>query len=107
MYLVISLQSSYHFHQYGINETFNSSNARHNSEEEGGLAPEGLEEDGPDENFSDYNAKLCLAGRFLTEGVIDFQAMQQILFVHWKPGKGVYIKEVNVNLHLQFYSILP
>lgn len=73
-------------------------------EEEGGLALEGLEEDGEGANFCDYNAKLCLVGRFLSEGVMDFQAMQQTLAAHWKPGKGVYIREVDVNLYLfQFY----
>lgn len=73
-------------------------------EEEGGLALEGLEEVEQGENFCDYNAKLCLVGRFLSEGVMDFQAMQQTLAALWKPGRGVYIKEVDVNLYLfQFY----
>lgn len=50
------------------------------------------------------NAKLCLVGRFLTEGVLDFQAMQQTLAALWRPGKGVYIRELDVNLFMfQFY----
>ncbi|XP_074347410.1 uncharacterized protein LOC141686264 [Apium graveolens] len=73
-------------------------------EEEGGLALEGFEEAGQGENLGDFNAKLCLVGRFLSEGVMDFQAMQQTLAAIWKPGRGVYIKEVDVNLYLfQFY----
>lgn len=50
------------------------------------------------------DAKLCLVGRFLTEGVMDFQAMQQTLAALWRPGRGVYIRELDVNLFLfQFY----
>lgn len=50
------------------------------------------------------DAKLCLVGRFLTEGIMDFQAIQQTLAALWRPGKGVYIKELDVNLFLfQFY----
>ena len=44
------------------------------------------------------DAKLCLVGRFLMEGVMDFQAMQQTLAALWRPGKGVHIRELDVNL---------
>lgn len=35
---------------------------------------------------------------------MDFLAMQQTLASLWKPGRGVYIKEQDVNLYIfQFY----
>lgn len=73
-------------------------------EEEGGI------EVGVEEIISDgiqgegFNAKFCIVGRFIQEGRIDFEAMKQTLAVLWKPGKGVYIKEIDSNLYLfQFY----
>lgn len=51
-----------------------------------------------------FNAKLCVVGRFITEGRVDFAAMQHSLAALWKPGKGVYMKELDANLFLfQFY----
>lgn len=42
--------------------------------------------------------------RFLSDGRVDFPAMQQTLAALWKPGMGVYIKELETNLFLfQFY----
>lgn len=57
-------------------------------EEEGGLAIE--IEDGVEnaEPYQGYNAKLCLMGRFLSEGVVDFQAMKQTLTALWRPCRG-------------------
>lgn len=73
-------------------------------EEEGGLAFE-------EEHVNDYdggrfvcNVKLCLVGKFLTKGIMDFQVMKQTLAALWRSGQGVYIKELDVNLFLiQFY----
>lgn len=73
-------------------------------EENGGLAIE--EEILQDENqlFTGFDAKLCIVARFLTEGHVEFQAMQQTLAALWKPGMGVYIKDLEPNLYLfQFY----
>lgn len=43
-------------------------------------------------------------GSFITEGEVDFAAMQHTLAALWKPGKGVYMKKVDTNLYLfQFY----
>lgn len=43
----------------------------------------------------------------ISEGVVDFQAMQQTLTALWRPGRGVYIREINVNLYMfQFYHEL-
>lgn len=64
-------------------------------DEEGGrLAIDGDEEVGNEQLFSRYDAKLCLVARLITDGQIDFSAMQQTLATLWKPGRGVYIKEL-------------
>lgn len=76
-------------------------------EEEGGLALE-VETGGElTEGFKDFNIQLCLVGRFITEGVMEFQAMHQTMTALWRPGKGVYIKEIDTNLYLfQLYQEL-
>lgn len=54
-----------------------------------------------------FDAKLCVIGRFIIEGRVEFEAMQHTLAVLWKPGTGVYIKELDLNLCLfQFYHDL-
>lgn len=54
-----------------------------------------------------FDAKFCIIGRFINEGRIDFEAMQHTLALLWKPGKGVYMKELDSNLYLfQFYHEL-
>lgn len=70
-------------------------------EEEEVLAIENLE---GNDLVQVFDAKLCLIGRFITKGLIAFQAMQQTLTTLWKPGKGVLIKEIDMNLYMfQFY----
>lgn len=72
-------------------------------EDEGGLALE-VEQTLDNDQESTFNANLCVVARFISEGRVDFQAMQQTLAALWKPGMGVYIKELEVNLFLfQFY----
>lgn len=76
-------------------------------EEDSGIALEGLDGENQSEGFQNYNAELCLVGRFITEGVVDFQAVQQTLAALWRPGKGVHIKELDVNLYLfQFFHAI-
>lgn len=73
-------------------------------EEEGGL--EINEEVLGDNNIHNqiFNANLCVIGRFINEGRVDFEAMHHTLALLWKPGKGVYMKELDSNLYLfQFY----
>lgn len=53
-------------------------------EEEEGLAFE--VETGEADGNPDYNANLCLVGRFLSDGVVDFLAMQQSMAALWRPG---------------------
>lgn len=57
-------------------------------------------EDEEEGGFKDINTKFCLVGRFLMEGVVDFPAIKQTMAALWRPGKGVYIKEIDINLYL-------
>lgn len=58
-------------------------------------------------NVSDeqgFDAKLCIVGRFLSEGRVDLPAIQKTMAELWRPGMGVYMRELDVNLFLfQFY----
>lgn len=76
-------------------------------EEEGGIALGEIGGIGGGDNEVQQemcDAKLCLVGKFLTEGIYDFPAMQHTLAALWKPGRGVYIKALEANLFLfQFY----
>ena len=50
---------------------------------------------------------LCLIGRFLTNRMINFNAMKHRLASVWRPGKGICIKEINKQLFLfQFFHIV-
>lgn len=76
-------------------------------DDEGGIALGDIGEGNPTEQQLIGDPKLCLVGKFLTEGVFDFTAMQHTLATLWKPGKGVYIKAVEANLFLfQFYHVI-
>ncbi|KAL8158273.1 hypothetical protein AgCh_002828 [Apium graveolens] len=76
-------------------------------EEKSGLAIDGSEVNENDHVFAGFNAKLCVVARFITDGHADFQALQQTLAALWKPGRGVYIKELETNLYLfQFFHEL-
>ncbi|XP_062113383.1 uncharacterized protein At4g02000-like [Humulus lupulus] len=71
-------------------------------EDEGGLAIQ--EGDVAAVDDSDFNWRLCLVGRFIAPGSLDFPSMQQTLAALWKPGKGVYMKELDTNKFLfQFF----
>lgn len=48
-------------------------------EEEGGIALDAENVAENEEIAHNWDAKLCLVGRFLTEGMLDFQAMQQTM----------------------------
>lgn len=76
-------------------------------DDEGGIVlGEGGEGSTPGQQLTG-DPKLCLVGKFLTEGVFDFTAMQHTLAALWKPGKGVYIKTIEANLFLfQFYHVI-
>lgn len=76
-------------------------------EEEGDIAIEDSDVIQEYDNLQGLNVRLCLVGRFINEGVVDFTAMKHTLASLWRPGKGMYIKEVDVNLYIfQFYHEL-
>lgn len=51
--------------------------------------------------------KYCLVGRLTTEKPIKFQFFRDTMVVVWRPGRGVYIKEIQTNLYLfQFFHEL-
>lgn len=73
-------------------------------EEEGGLTTEDEAIQGNEQLFNGFDANLCVVARFISDGRVDFPAMQQTLAAFWKPGMGVYIKELEANHFLfQFY----
>lgn len=60
-------------------------------------------EDGsvPDSNSS---VQLCLVGRFLTDQPINFNLMRSRLAGVWRPGKGVFIKDIGQGRYIfQFF----
>lgn len=76
-------------------------------EEEGVLCIEGTNEDIGAFQEQGFDPKLCVVGRFISEGKVDFLAMQHTLAALWKPGRGVFIKELDMNLYIfQFYHEL-
>lgn len=76
-------------------------------EEEGGVAFDDTEQAEEVEYLKGFDTYLCLVGRFINEGVVDFTAMQHTSASLWRPGKGLYIKELDVNLYIfQFYHEL-
>lgn len=76
-------------------------------EEEGGLEITTETLEGGNTQLQGFDAKLCVVGRFITEGRVEFEAMQHTLALLWKPGRGVYMKELESNLYLfQFYHEL-
>uniref|UniRef100_A0A803QRE7 CCHC-type domain-containing protein n=1 Tax=Cannabis sativa TaxID=3483 RepID=A0A803QRE7_CANSA len=48
--------------------------------------------------------RWCLVGRFLSNRLIDFEKMQNILASLWQPGMGMFVKQLDNNRFLfQFY----
>lgn len=76
-------------------------------EEDGVLLVNEAEEMNVNESFSGFNPNLCLVGKFISDGGCDFSAIQQTMVALWKPGKGVFIKELDANLYVfQFFHEL-
>ncbi|XP_062102829.1 uncharacterized protein LOC133812993 [Humulus lupulus] len=51
--------------------------------------------------------RWCLVGRFLVDNPVDFEAMRNMMALLWKPGKGLYVKEIGPNRYLfqRYHSI--
>lgn len=64
-------------------------------EEETGYEVIAEDLDEQNQNLQGYNPKLCIVGRFIAEGKVEFLAMQHTMAALWKPGKGVYMKELD------------
>ncbi|KAM6575647.1 hypothetical protein CsatA_023974 [Cannabis sativa] len=48
--------------------------------------------------------RWCLVGKFLSNRIIDFEKMQNILASLWQPGMGMFVKQLDTNRFLfQFY----
>lgn len=63
-----------------------------------------LEYGGMAKETSEIDTRWCLVGRFLTESTIDFQAMRHKMASLWRPGRGMYVKELERNRYIfQFY----
>uniref|UniRef100_A0A803NIF1 DUF4283 domain-containing protein n=1 Tax=Cannabis sativa TaxID=3483 RepID=A0A803NIF1_CANSA len=57
--------------------------------------------EGEEEGIDD---RWCLVGRFLSNRMIDFDKMQNILASLWQPGMGMFVKKLDDNRFLfQFY----
>lgn len=67
----------------------------------------GVEYDEDLEETVSIDTRWSLVGRFLVDIPADFNAMQNTMAGLWKPGKGMYVKELEPNLYLfQFYHEL-
>lgn len=91
-----------------MDQTNNLVNAINNisleEEDEGGLEIISDLQSENEQSLVGFDAKLCVVACFLSEGQVDFPAMQQNMAALWKPGKGVYIKDLEPNLFLfQFF----
>lgn len=59
------------------------------------------------DDLSEIDIQWCLVGRFFTDSPIDFQAMQYKMASLWRPGKVLYVKQLESNRFLyQFYHEL-
>lgn len=56
------------------------------------------------EDLSEIDDRWCLVGRFLTDRVLDFPAIQYKMASLWRPGRGLFIKKIEANRFLfQFH----
>lgn len=52
----------------------------------------------------EVDARWCLVGRLLSERPADFEAVRNVMATLWRPGKGMFVKELDVNMYLfQFF----
>ncbi|XP_060960751.1 uncharacterized protein LOC133031289 [Cannabis sativa] len=53
---------------------------------------------------AEVDTRWSIVGRFLTDSPIDFMAMENLMAVLWKPGMGMYVKDLGANRFIfQFY----
>lgn len=64
-----------------------------------------LDEAGTGED--ELNLRWCLIGRLLNNRPVDFEALRNVLAALWRPVKGLFVKELEVNHFLfQFFHEL-
>lgn len=52
----------------------------------------------------EVDARWCLVGRLLSDRPVDFDALRNVMASLWRPGKGMFVKELDVNKYLfQFF----
>lgn len=50
------------------------------------------------------DACWCLVGKLLSERPADFEAVRNVMAALWRPGKGMFVKELDMNRYLfQFF----
>ncbi|KAF4385431.1 hypothetical protein G4B88_005763 [Cannabis sativa] len=60
--------------------------------------------EGPLIDEAEVDTRWSIMGRFFTGTPIDFMAMQNLMAMLWKPGMGMYVKELGGNKYIfQFY----
>ncbi|KAM6553201.1 hypothetical protein CsatB_013963 [Cannabis sativa] len=54
--------------------------------------------------MDDFDARWCLVGRLLSDKLIDFDSVRNVMGSLWRPGNGMYVKELETNKYLfQFF----
>ncbi|KAF4371813.1 hypothetical protein F8388_023126 [Cannabis sativa] len=60
--------------------------------------------EGPLIDEAEVDTRWSIVGRFLMDTPIDYMVMQNLMVVLWKPGMGMYVKELGGNKYIfQFY----
>lgn len=52
------------------------------------------------EDLLKIDLRWCPSGQFLTDPIIDFQAMQHKMAFLWRLGRGMFVKEFDRNKYL-------
>ncbi|XP_030485436.2 uncharacterized protein LOC115702118 [Cannabis sativa] len=69
-------------------------------DEEGG----GLLFDQEESLVDDFDGRWCLVGKLLADRPADFDSLRNVMASLWRPGKGMYVKELETNKYLfQFF----
>lgn len=88
---------------YDINQAMK--NITLDEEEESGIDIGETEGGNGSGEMQGVDVRFCLVGRFINEGLV--MSMQHTLALLWRPGKGGWVKNIDVNLYVfQFYHEL-
>lgn len=67
----------------------------------------GLDLHGHGTDDDEFDLRWCLVGRLLSDKKVDFEAFRQVMAALWRPVKGLFIKEVEINRYVfQFFHEL-